>query len=340
MARVGTNPSRGKKIEVEPPRVTVAVLVYEPHQTGYFQNRLDVTKLTLQSILKNTEKPYELLVFDNGSCSEMTAYLRQLQSEGLIDTLVLSKHNIGKLNALWRIANLAQGDLIAYSDDDVYHLPGWLPKHLQIFDNFPGVGAVTGFYIKQRVVMSSDKTLAWVEEFEKQNPTHVQRGNLIPRKWEEEYMDNSGRTEERYQGEIAGVDDIVVEHNGVKAWVSAHHFQVMTPKKVLLEVLSEMLENGWSDQMMGRMVELDDRMDDKGYLRLTTYEQTMRLLGNAIDEEVKALAASQGIITTAAIALQDQVKNGGFWSNRLVSSLAQRLINWLYLRLHQNERSS
>lgn len=340
MARLGTNPSRGKKVEVDPPRVTVAVLVYEPDQTGYFQNRLEVTKLTLQSIIKNTEKPYELLVFDNGSCLEMTSYLRQLQSEGLIDTLVLSKHNIGKLNALWRIANLAQGSLIAYSDDDVYHLPGWMPKHLQVYENFPNVGAVTGFYIKQRVVMSSDETLTWVAAYEKQNPALVQRGNLIPRKWEEEYMDNSGRTEERYQSEVAGVEDIVVERQGVKARVSAHHFQVMTPKKVLLEVLSEMLEEGWSDQMMGRMVEMDDRMDGKGYLRLTTYEQTMRLLGNAIDEEVKALASGQGISTTAVIALQDQSKSGGFWSNRYIQGLAHRVINWLYLRLHQNERSS
>ncbi len=50
---------------------------------------------------------------------------------------------------------------------------------------------------------------------------------------------------------------------------------------MLLEVLDEMLTDGWSDQLMGRMVEMDDRMDAKGYLRLTTYAQTMRLLGNA-----------------------------------------------------------
>lgn len=339
MARLGTNPSRGQQLEFVTPRVTVAVLVYAPNQAGYFQHRLDVTRLTLESILTNTQEPFELLVFDNGSCQAMTDFLKELNQSGKIDTLVLSHQNIGKLNALWRIANLAQGEVIAYTDDDVYHIPGWLPKHLQILDTYPNVGAVTGFYIKQRVAMSSESTLKWVKEYEKDHPDLVQRGNLIPRKWEEEYMDNSGRTQERYQTEIAGVEDILVDYEGVKAWVSAHHFQVLTPKKVFLEVLSEMLEGGWSDLMMGRMVEMDDRMDAKGYLRLTTHEQTMRLLGNAIDEEVKALAEHDGISTTSAVSSTASNKPAGLWSNKLVQKLAQRTINWLYHGLHENRRT-
>ena len=335
MARLGTNPSRGKTLDFSPPRVTVAVLVYEPNRAGYFQHRLEVTKLTLNSILQNTQRPFELLVFDNGSCEEMVAHLKALQAQGKIDTLVLSKENIGKLNALWRIGQLAQGEVIAYSDDDVYHLPGWLPKHLEILDTYPNVGAVTGFYIKQRVAMSSDKTLAWVAQEESQHNLSVERGQLIPEKWEEEYMDNSGRSLERYRGEVEGLEDVVVSYRGVKAWVSAHHFQVLLPKKVLLEVLSEMLEEGWSDLLMGRMVELDDRMDAKGYLRLTTWEQTMRLLGNTIDDEVKALAARDGIETTSALPEGEPVRKGGFWANPHVRNLIQGIINKLYNKLHQ-----
>lgn len=338
MARLGTNPSRGKSIDFTPPRVTVAVLVYEPNQAGYFQHRLEITKLTLASILRNTEEPFELLVFDNGSCEEMTDHLKGLYAEGGIDTLILSGHNIGKLNALWRIAQMAQGEVIAYSDDDVYHLPGWLDKHLEILDTYPNVGAVTGFYIKQRVGMSSDKTLEWTREQESRHALSVTRGQLIPQKWEEEYMVNSGRTQERYQNEIAGLEDVVVTYRGVKAWVSAHHFQVLSPKKVLIEILAEMLENGWSNQLMGRMVEMDDRMDAKGYLRLTTYEQTMRLLGNVIDAEVQAIAAKDGINTKDALATNGHHKHPGIWANPLVRGFSQRIINKLYQGLHQNER--
>lgn len=340
MARLGMNPSRGKNLDFTPPRVTVAVLVYAPHQAGYFQHRLDVTRLTLESILANTEKPYELLVFDNGSCPEMTGFLQALYNTGKIDTLILSAENIGKLNALWRIAQAAQGEVIAYTDDDVYHLPGWLPEHLRILDTYPNVGAVTGFYIKQRVAMSSDQTLAWVKALEEKDPSAVQRGNLIPRKWEEEYMDNAGRTEERYQGEIEGIEDVVVSLQGVKAWVSAHHFEVLVPKNVLIEVLNQMLPGGWSDQLMGRMVEMDDRMDALGYLRLTTYPQTMRLLGNVIDDEVSELARRDGIIAASATSNAKPGKRAGLWQNRFVRASIQKLINKLYQLLHQDGRSS
>ena len=340
MARLGMNPSRGKNLDFTPPRVTVAVLVYAPHQAGYFQHRLDVTRLTLESILANTEKPYELLVFDNGSCPEMTGFLQALYNTGKIDTLILSAENIGKLNALWRIAQAAQGEVIAYTDDDVYHLPGWLPEHLKVLDTYPNVGAVTGFYIKQRVAMSSDQTLAWVKALEEKDPSAVQRGNLIPRKWEEEYMDNAGRTEERYQSEIEGIEDVVVSLQGVKAWVSAHHFEVLVPKNVLIEVLNQMLPGGWSDQLMGRMVEMDDRMDALGYLRLTTYPQTMRLLGNVIDDEVSALARRDGIIAASATSNAKPGKRAGLWQNRFVRASIQKLINKLYQLLHQDGRSS
>jgi glycosyltransferase involved in cell wall biosynthesis len=338
MARIGTNPSRNQKLEFEPPRVTVAVLVYDPHEAGYFEHRLDVTRLTIESILANTERPFELLVFDNGSSEEMRRFLQGLYEAGKIDTLLLSSRNIGKLNALWRIANAAQGSVIAYTDDDVYHLKGWLPEHLRVLDTFPNVGAVTGFYIKQRVAMSSARTLEWVEAGQAES---VEKGQLIPRKWEEEYMDNSGRSEERYQGEVVGLEDVVVTYQGVKAWVSAHHFQVMMPKTVMLEVLSEMLEGGWSDLLMGRMVEMDDRMDAKGYLRLTTYPQTMRLLGNVIDDEVAALAAKDGISASSAIetASVNNAKGKGLMENPHVRNLLQGVINRLYGWLHQNGRS-
>ncbi len=335
MPRFGINPSRGKTLDFEAPRVTVAVLTFVPNLSGYFQHRLEVSKLALQSILKNTEGAYELLVFDNGSCPELVQYLKQLHAEGQIDTLVLSRHNIGKLNALWRIGQLAMGELIAYTDDDVYHMPGWLEKHIEILDTYPNVGAVTGFYIKQRVNMSSNATLKWARELEAQDLNAVQRGQLIPRKWEEEYMDNSGRSEERYQSEIAGLEDIVLTWQGVKAWVSAHHFQVMLPKKVLLETLSEMLEGGWSNLMMGRMVEMDDRIDGKGYLRLTTYEQTMRLLGNAIDDEVAAIAARDGVQTQASVRdSQNAPEHKGIWRINKVRALAERLTNYLYQKVH------
>ena len=331
MPRIGMNPSRGVRLDFMPARTTVAVLVYVPHQAGYFQNRMDVTKMTIRSILANTKEPFDLLVFDNGSSPEMVDYLQTLFENGSIDYLLLSERNIGKLNALNMIFNIAPGEIVAYSDDDVLHLPGWLGKHLEIIDTFPNVGAVTGFYIRQRVAMSSESTL----QFASQPDVETERGLLMPRKWEEEYLVNTGRTWERYEEEVRGIEDIIVKYMGLEAWVSAHHFQMVCPKKVVKEVLSDMLPDGWSDQVMGRMVELDDRMDEKRYLRFCTREQTMRLMGNAISEEVLDLAKKSNISIDdihipenkkGAMGRLAQVK----WIRYVLQGIVNRLYNWLH----------
>jgi glycosyltransferase involved in cell wall biosynthesis len=317
-------------LDFTPARTTVAVLVYAPHQAGYFQNRLDVTRMTIESILANTRESFDLLVFDNGSCPEMVDYLKSLEADGKIDILILSKRNVGKLNALKIIFNSAPGEIVAYTDDDVFHLPGWLGAHLKIIDTFPNVGAVTGFYIRQRVAMSSDSTLAFVN----QPGIQTERGLLMPRKWEEEYLVNSGRDWERYEREVAGIEDIIVTYQGLQAWVSAHHFQMVCPKAVIQEVLDEMLLEGWSGDVMGRMVEMDDRMDAKGYLRFCTREQTVRLMGNAISEEVAELARESGLDVGAAEPVK---KTGGLmsrlvkvrWIRFIVQGIVNRLYRWL-----------
>ena len=55
-----------------------------------------------------------------------------------IDYLLLAGQNIGKIGALQMIARFAPGEIIAYTDDDVFFLPGWLDTHLKIIDTYPG----------------------------------------------------------------------------------------------------------------------------------------------------------------------------------------------------------
>ena len=332
MPRFGMNPSRGKTLDYQPARTTVAVLVYAPHRVGYFQDRMAVTRLTIESILANTHEPFDLLVFDNGSCPEMVSYLQSAYEQGMIDYLILSKHNIGKLNALKIIFNTAPGEVVAYTDDDVFHLPGWLGAHLKILDTFPNVGAVTGFYIRQRVAMSSESTLAFVNE----PGISSQRGLLMPHAWEEEYLINTGRSWERYSTEVAGIEDIIVKYKGVEAWVSAHHFQMVCPKQIIQEILVEMLPTGWSQDLMGRMVEMDDRMDAKGYLRFCTRTKTVHLMGNAVSEDTVALAQASGL--TAEAALTSKNKEGlvqRVMQIKGVRYLLEGLVNWLYGLLHK-----
>src|SRR5512136_710213 len=100
MPRIGINPNRGQLTRYQPARVTLAMLTYLPNQAGYFAERMAVTRLSLDSLIANTPRPYDLIVFDNGSCSELVNYLCQLRDQGLIDYLILSSSNIGKISAM------------------------------------------------------------------------------------------------------------------------------------------------------------------------------------------------------------------------------------------------
>jgi len=140
MPRIGMNPARGRETAYKPARVTLAVLTYLPEETGYFQHRFDVTRLCIESLIANTSQPYDLLVFDNGSAPQLVDYLREMNSAGKINYLMLSERNIGKIGALQMIFKAAPGELIAYTDDDVFFLPGWLDEHLKILETYPDAG--------------------------------------------------------------------------------------------------------------------------------------------------------------------------------------------------------
>ena len=144
MARVGINPARGKTSEYKPAHVTVTCITYIPDLTGYFEQRLEVLKLSLASLQTHTTRPFDLMIFDNGSCQPVVDLLRGLERAGQIDYLLLSRQNIGQIGALQILFNAAPGEIIAYHDDAIFFYPGWLEAHLKILEAFPQAGMVSG----------------------------------------------------------------------------------------------------------------------------------------------------------------------------------------------------
>ncbi len=287
MPRLGMNPNRGRSSDYRPSRVTLAVLTYLPVETGYFEARFEVTRLCLESLRAHTPPEYDLLVFDNGSAPRLTAYLQEAFAAGRIDYLLLSRRNVGKINALRTIARVAPGEILAYTDDDVFFLPGWLDAHLQILETFPQAGLVTGFYIRSHMryaLQSAQRLLARPD-------VQVRRGLLNDETWEAHYRQQMGRSVEAYRQEVGGLEDVEVTLDGVSAFLSAGHHQFVAPRRVLLEALGE----DWDEALMGGMVTLEERLDTAGYLRLSTRQPVTRLLGNRVDAETAALAASFGL---------------------------------------------
>lgn len=288
--RIGLSPTREQSTDYHPARVTVCVLVFIPDQVGYFAQRFEVLKLCLQSILKHTKAPYDLLVFDNGSCPEVVDYLRVLRDQGRIHYLLLSARNIGKLNALKIMCQAAPGEVVAYSDEDVLFYPGWLEAQLEILDTFPRVGMVSGVAVREQFRYGNHYLQPYLADFPE---ISVRYGHFIPDEWERDFFVSTGREPGK---ELAGArhayKDIVLEYKAVKAYSTATHFQFIALKSVILRGFKE----GWESQLMASEQELlDENIDSLGYARLATFHRYVQHIGNIVTADFAANIARLGV---------------------------------------------
>ena len=330
MARYGINPARGKTSAYRPAEVTVALLTYIPHLDGYFQNRFEILRLSLASIVANTSLPYDLLVFDNGSTDQVVKYLQDLQAQGTIRYLFLSAENIGKIGAFELLFNAAPGEYVAYADDDIYYYPGWLEAHLNIVEAFPDVGMVSGSPVRDASERASQSLQKRIEQGDPSIIVSYER--RIPDEWESDWAISVGRDPETHLKNTQDFQDLILERNGTQAFGSASHFQFLSPKKVINEALPE----AWSGKLMGAMNELDEAVDDLGYLRLSTVERYTRHLGNTISPELALEARELGIQDGAS---QKSVSRKKHWLLSIPGSgrVMRRIYNNLFDILHKIE---
>jgi glycosyltransferase involved in cell wall biosynthesis len=284
--RIGRNPARYHKSDYRPARVTVCVLVFIPERSGYFEHRFDVLKLCLDSIIKHTPHgTYDLMVFDNGSCSEIVRYLSSLHDQRLMQYLILSPCNIGVANAHRIMFHAAPGELIAYSDDDVLFHPGWLQAHLEILDIFPRAAMVSGMPVRQQFRYGNRYLQTYLSEFPE---VLIKSGRLIPEEWEMEFSLSIGRNVDKVR--TFSYIDVLLEYQGIKAYSTATHFQFVTPKSIILQGI----DPNWEKKLMGGQRELDERIDSMGYARLSTFQRYVQHMGNVVTPQLRE-AASGGI---------------------------------------------
>lgn len=272
-------------------RITAAFLVFIPAKMGFYAGKLDVLRLSLASFKTHTSVNCDLLVFDNGSCAEVKDYLRGLQKQGEIDLLIESRANIGKLAALRVIFSAAQGEIIAFADEDVFFYPGWAEAQLTLLDSFPRVAMVSGCAIRTSFEYGVESALKLAQD----DPRYeVSWGNRISEEREAEWAASTGRDPKSHLPRTAELEDLVLHHNGTRAFVAANHFQFMAPRDVLLPFLHD----GWSGRLMGGLREFENRLVAQGYLRLSTMDRTTRHLGNMLSaatvEEARAFGLEVG----------------------------------------------
>jgi len=291
--RAGQNPAKSIKEVAKPARITVAVLNYIPFLGGYFSEMLDVFRTCLNSIRETADLPYDLLVFDNGSCEEVCQFLIEEKNKGNIQYLLLSEKNLGKGGAWNIILSGAPGEIIAYTDNDCLFYPGWLSESVKILEVYPDTGMVTARPYRTPPEFYT-KTIEWGERTE---GVRVEYGDFVPFNVLNEFNLSLGQTEEYSRSLIMNSRDVRLTYRGLTAFAGGSHWQFTAYKKVLEQFLPFQME-----RPMGQVRQLDQRMNEMGLLRLMTEKPLVMNMSNTMvqtqpGKESKEVKKRRGIKT-------------------------------------------
>ncbi len=270
--RKGQNPAKFINTVIKPQRITAAVLSYIPFLSGYYADALEVLRACLNSMQSAAGLPFDTLVFDNGSCSEVRDFLLSEREAGSIQYLVLSDQNVGKGGAWNMILAGAPGEILAYCDSDVLFSPNWLLRSVEVLETFPNVGMVTARPFRTPPELYS-ATLKWGRE-----QAALAHGQFIPWQAFLEFNLSLGQTEEENRRVFAETSDWKIGYNGVEALVGASHWQFAAWKRTLQRFLPFEM-----DRPMGEVRELDRRVNEAGLLRLMLTEPFAMNLSNSTD---------------------------------------------------------
>jgi len=271
--RKGQNPAKFVKDVAKPERITAAMLTYIPFLSGFYEETLDVLKVSLDSMREKPGLPFDLMVFDNGSCPEARDYLIEEKEAGRIQTLILSEKNVGKGGAWNVILGGAPGEIIAYADSDVLFSPNWLSRSIEILETYPNVGMVTARPFRTPPEFYS-ASLDWARQ---SDGATLEEGQFIP--WETflEFNLSLGQTEEENVKVYQETRDWRVVYKGVTAMAGASHWQFTAYKSTLQQFLPFDMS-----RPMGQVRQLDQRMNEAGLLRLMVPDPLAMNMSNTL----------------------------------------------------------
>lgn len=294
--RTGQNPSKSGIPAYSPKQLGIALLVYIPFMEGYFKHSLEILKLQIASLYRNTDQEFDLLVFDNGSCSEVIESLNDLHKINFIEWLVLSKNNLGKVGAWNWIFGSMPNELICYADSDVLFRSEWLKASLEILQAFPKAGMVSAQPTFHDVLDGEGNAHLSLD-----GDGVFQIGDYIPESdIVEEYCLGIGADREL----AAHFHDMTLQtitnrSDDISAVIGATHMQFIIPKEVARQITPLPVSKGL---YRGETIALDRKVDELGYLHLSTLENHVMHVGNTINEylltEVKDLDGGPVSFTT------------------------------------------
>ena len=138
----------------------------------------------------------------------------------------------------------------------------------------------------------SSATIAWAE---KNESIKCERGHLLS--WEDFWRHSGtlGRSEEEQRQFYSDNPIVQMNYQGRKLYAGASHFQFVAKTQVLQQFFPLS-----ADRPMGQVRQLDDAINQAGYLRLSTAEWHIQHIGNALPEDLSELGI-ESVLETAPV---------------------------------------
>jgi len=336
--RTGKNPAKTGLPAYKPKPLGIALIVYIPFTEGYFRHSLEILQYQISSI-RATTKDYDLMIFDNGSCAEAVEVMQSFYEQKWVDWLVLSQHNVGKAGAWNWIFAALPNPLICYADSDVLFRPGWAEASIEILRTFPHAGMVAAqpnfFDVMEgrgqaHLKLQRDPSIEFIDYWPKQKITA-------------EYCTGIAASEELaerfYKNPLPAIQQ---RDHGTQAVIGASHMQFLIRQEVARQVVPLPSTKGL---LRKETMSLDFKVDELGYMHLSTLEPYVFHMGNTITddllEEVQSISkgANSTVTEPSSNEAAQPISKRRQWLTKMakhpqINRWLQRLYNAIFHVLH------
>lgn len=273
--RTSTGPNKDNVAVPRAPLVSACIVTHYTNDK-YHKDRMEVVRMCLDTMIAGLAgSDYELLIWDNGSTPEFRAMLRAYNPHVLIESV-----NVGAHNARHHLANIARGEILTFSDDDILFNDGWFSKQLEILTVFPNVGLVSGSPYRPAFL--------WNGEQEYPEGATVKRGKIIPEDWIRDACASVGQDYTSVSWGLRDVKDILVEYKGVRAFAQGHHMQFTAMRETIKPFMKP------QEYLLAHGRKINEELYTAGLTQWTTSTRTAIHCGNYLDPRLREIARSWG----------------------------------------------